>query len=59
MKELALVKHEAYIGQHPKYHHHALSVIFQELVHFIIINLFDWIDILIWSIVLVRLKLIL
>ena len=56
MKNRPLVKTEAYGGQHPKYHHHALSGIFQELVHFIIINWFYWSGIQIWNIVWARLK---
>ena len=56
MKELPLVKPEAYGGQHLKYHHHALSGVFWLFFHFIIINLFDWSGIQIWNRVWGRLK---
>ena len=64
MKERPIVNTESSGGQHPKYHHHALIRIilglgpFQELVHFIIINLFDQSGVRIWNRVRGRLKLI-
>ena len=51
MKGRIIVKPEVSRAQHSKDHNHDMSGIFQELVHFIIIDLFDLGGIWIWNIV--------